>query len=206
MTDSTKLSVLEPELHAIVLAAGPSRRFGSPKQLIRVRGRPLLHMAVARASEVVGRSVVVVLGAEASRLAPLLRHSSAEVVINRQWERGISSSLRAGLGRLPPSCDAALIVLVDQPAVMATDLRRLAAAWRRQPGAPCAAQFASTLGAPAIIPRSFFPALAALAGDKGPEHFLRRYSGHVLRVPLDAAALDLNTPEDLLQLDSAGTA
>src|SRR5712691_10713782 len=64
-------------LHAIVLAAGASSRFGSAKQLVRVAGRPLLHTAVARAAEVAGSAVSVVLGARAAELTPLLTHSQA---------------------------------------------------------------------------------------------------------------------------------
>ncbi len=48
--------MIEPEpeaaLHVVVLAAGASTRFGSPKQLVRLNGRPLLHLAVSRAVEV----------------------------------------------------------------------------------------------------------------------------------------------------------
>src|SRR5687768_7499975 len=119
-----------PSLHAIVLAAGASTRFGSPKQLVRVDGRPLLHAAVSRAVDVAGHSVSVVLGAHAAELAPLLRHSAASVVINRDWNEGMASSIRAGIARLPGSCNGVMLVLADQAAVTAEDLRRLAAAWR----------------------------------------------------------------------------
>src|SRR5258708_35057552 len=64
-------------LHAIVLAAGASSRFGSAKQLVRVAGRPLLHTAVARAADVAGAAVIVVLGARAAELTPLLAHSQS---------------------------------------------------------------------------------------------------------------------------------
>ena len=83
-------------LHVIVLAAGASTRFGSPKQLAQVHGRPLLQLAVARAVEVAGQAVTVVLGANAAELVPLLRHTGASVVINREWAEGMGSSVRAG--------------------------------------------------------------------------------------------------------------
>src|SRR3954447_7815514 len=80
-------------LHAIVLAAGASTRFGSAKQLVRVAGRPLLHTAVARAAEVAGTAVTVVLGARAAELTHLLTHSQSSVVINREWREGMASSI-----------------------------------------------------------------------------------------------------------------
>ena len=67
-------------LFAIVLAAGASTRFGSSKQLVRIAGRPLLHTAVTRASEVTGSALIVVLGSGAAELGALLKHSP-----DRSW-------------------------------------------------------------------------------------------------------------------------
>ena len=187
-------------LYAIVLAAGASTRFGSPKQLVRIQGRPLLHTVVTRAAEVTGNALIVVLGSGVGELAPLLRHSPGSVVVNRQWREGLASSIRAGVARLPATCAGALLVLADQAAVTSDDLRRLAGTWRRRPQCIAAALYAGTTGAPAIFPRSSFAELAALRGDGGARSVLRRSPDRVIRVPMPSAELDLDTPEDLLQL------
>ncbi|HEY6483600.1 MAG TPA: nucleotidyltransferase family protein [Steroidobacteraceae bacterium] len=191
----------DPEaVHVVVLAAGASRRFGSPKQLVRLAGRPLLHMTLARAVDVAGSAVVVVLGAHAAELAPLLKHSPAAVIVNRDWREGISSSIRAGIARLPSSCGAALLLLADQPAITAEDLKRLIGSWRRQPNYIAAALHGSTLGSPAIFPRALFSELLGLRGDFGARNLLRRNPDRVVRVPMPSAAIDIDTPEDLLAL------
>ena len=187
-------------LHAIVLAAGASTRFGSAKQLARVAGRPLLHTAVARAADVAGSAVTVVLGARAAELSPLLTHSQASVVINRDWREGMASSIRAGVARLPASCTAVLLMLVDQAAVTAEDLKRLASTWRRQPDYIVAARYGMTTGVPAIFPRSVFPDLASLRGDVGARVLLQRNPDRLVRVPMASAAIDIDTPEDLLEM------
>ena len=192
-----------PSLHAIVLAAGSSSRFGSPKQLVRVDGRPLLHAAVSRAVEVAGHAVSVVLGANAAELAPLLRHSAASIVINRDWSEGMASSIRAGISRLPGSCGGVMLVLADQAAVTSEDLRRLAMTWRRQPDYIVAAQYGATLGAPAIFPASSFRDLTDLRGDRGAQALFKRNPDRVIRVPMESASIDIDTPEDLLRLDPA---
>ena len=189
-------------LHAIVLAAGASTRFGSPKQLVRVAGRPLLHSALARAADVAGSAVSVVLGAHAAELTPLLTHSQALIVINRDWREGIASSIRAGVSRLPPSCNAVLLMLADQAAVTAEDLKRLVSAWRRQPDYIVAARYGMTTGVPAVFPRSVFADLAALRGDTGARALLQRNPDRVVRVPMASAAIDIDTPEDLLKIHS----
>ena len=90
-------------LYAVVLAAGASTRFGSPKQLVRVTGRPLLHTAVTRAAEVTGNALIVVLGSGAAQLAPLLKHTPGSVVINQEWREGLASSIRTCLLYTSPS-------------------------------------------------------------------------------------------------------
>jgi molybdenum cofactor cytidylyltransferase len=157
---------------------------------------------VARAADVAGTAVSVVLGARAAELTPLLTHSAASVVINRSWREGIASSIRAGVARLPPSCTAVLLLLVDQAAVTGEDLKRLVGAWRRQPEHIVAARYGTTTGVPAIFPRSSFSDLQALRGDMGARALLQRNPDRVVRVPMPSAALDIDTPEDLLKLSS----
>jgi len=189
-------------LYAVVLAAGASTRFGSAKQLVRVAGRPLLHTAITRAAEVAGNALIVVLGAGAAELAPLLKHSPGSVVVNQEWREGLGSSIRAAVARLPATCSGVLLLLADQAAVTAYDLKRLAGAWRRQPAYIAAALYAGTCGAPAIFPRTAFRELAELRGDTGARALLRRNADRVVRVPMPSAAVDVDTPEDLLALEA----
>ncbi|HEY2340568.1 MAG TPA: nucleotidyltransferase family protein [Steroidobacteraceae bacterium] len=189
-------------LYAIVLAAGASTRFGSAKQLVRLAGRPLLHTAVTRASEVTGNALIVVLGSGAAQLAPLLKHSPGSVVINQEWREGLASSIRTGVARLPAACSAVMLLLADQAAVTAEDLKRLAGSWRKQPQHIAAALYSGSCGAPAIFPRSSFRSLSELRGDTGARALLVRNPDRVVRVPMPSAAVDVDTPEDLLALEA----
>lgn len=198
--DRSLESAESPALHAVVLAAGGSTRFGSPKQLIRVQGHALLTRAVANAVEVAGHGVTVVLGAHAAELTSLLRHSSASVIVNREWQEGIASSIRAAVARLPAGCDGVLLTLADQAAVTVDDLSRLIAAWRGNSRSIAAARYDGTTGVPAIFPRADFAALAALRGDRGARDLLRRNADRTTAVAVANASIDIDTPEDLLRL------
>ena len=187
-------------LHVIVLAAGSSSRLGQPKQLVRIGGRPALHRVIASATGLAGHSVSVVIGSNAGELSRLLGHSPASVIVNRHWEEGMASSLRCGLNALPAACDAALILLGDQVAVTADDLKRLAAAWNGQDGSIAAATYDQHIGVPAIFPRTFFSELAELRGDQGARRIIERNSYRLIRVPMPNASVDLDTPEDLAAL------
>ena len=193
-------------LHAAILAAGPGTRFGGVKQLVRLRGEPVLHQLVANAAFVTGQSVSVVLGAHAQAIASSLRQRAVTIVINRGWEEGIASSIRMAVQSAPPASSAILLLLADQVAVTADDLRRLHAIWRRHPVLIAAALHGGAPGLPAIFPRWAFSDLLALRGDRNPRAVLRSSIDRVVRVPMANAGIDLDTPEDLLQLDPALTA
>jgi len=192
---------IESAPHVLVLAAGQASRFGSPKQLVRIGGEALLQRAVARATELAGHGVTVVLGAHAAQLTPLLRHSSATVLINRHWNEGLASSLRLGVAQLPMGTEAVLVTLADQAAITAFDLRRLASAWRRQPDSAIAASYDGHIGVPAIFPAHAFGLLQELRGDVGARAVLSHLADRVLRVPMPNASIDIDVPEDLLKLD-----
>ncbi len=101
----------------VVLAAGESSRFGSPKGLAAVRGRPLIAWSVARFRQAGGRRVVVVVGAHEESYRVALAGEATLVVANRNLERGPFHSLQLGLAAAQAGPDGALFVLpVDVPA------------------------------------------------------------------------------------------
>jgi molybdenum cofactor cytidylyltransferase len=138
-----------------------------------------------------------VLGANADLLEPLVRAATATVAFNPDHAAGLASSIRVGLALAPFDARGALIALADQVAVTAEDLRNLVARWEQQPDRIVAAQYADTLGVPAIFPADLFRELAELQGDRGARALLLRYPERVLGVPMPAAALDVDTPADL---------
>jgi molybdenum cofactor cytidylyltransferase len=194
-----------PGLHAVILAAGASTRFGSPKQLVRVAGTPVLYQAIANAALVAGHSVTVVLGAHAREIGPALRQSAVSFVINRDWEEGLASSIRAAVHSVPAGSEGLLLVLADQVAVTADDLKRLFAAWRRHPVLIAAALYGGAPGLPAIFPRWTLPDLLTLRGDRDPRLVIRRNVDQVVRIPMPNAAVDLDTPEDLLEIETSAS-
>ena len=200
MTQTRKTATL----HAVVLAAGASSRFGSPKQLVRLDGHSLLQRAVAHATELLGAAVTVVLGAHAAEIAETMPPGNAGIIINRDWQEGIGSSIRAGVLRLPGACDGVMLLLADQPLVGSETLRRLMTAWRGHTRQIIASRYAGVTGVPAVFPRWCFGDLIALRGDAGARVVIRRYADHVIRLDHPEAAVDIDYPEDLLELSSSG--
>jgi molybdenum cofactor cytidylyltransferase len=184
---------------AVVLAAGGSARLGISKQLIGFRGEPLVRRVARSAAEAGAATVVVVVGADAERIALALEGlPHTFTVLNEEWRTGLASSLATGLRelrRLDSGADGVLIATADQPLVDAHALRRLLDAFAD--GARLvAAEYSATIGVPAIIAREHLDALLALEGDTGAGRWLRAKGERVRRIPMFEAAVDIDTAED----------
>ena len=187
---------------AVLLAAGGSRRLGSPKQLVRYRARPLLsHALAALRSALPGGPFVVVVGAHALRLRCMVRRvlPAAKIVMNARWADGLATSLQAGVAAVPRDRHAILVTLVDQPHVDGRALRRVLRAWSKRPGVPAAACYDGRTGVPAVLPRRYWREIRNLRGDEGARALVRGNTT-VTRVELPEAAVDVDKPADVANL------
>jgi molybdenum cofactor cytidylyltransferase len=196
------MNAAPPQLHAVVLAAGASRRFGAIKSLALCAGEPLLQRVIACAQAAAAHTWVV-LGAHRAELAPLAAQRAAAIVFNPHWPEGLGSSIRAAVLQLPASCTAVLLVLGDQARLEPQDLCRLAQAWRSAPEAIVAARYGTVLGAPVIFPRRCFRALRQLRGDAGARTLIERDRAAVIAVEMPNAAFDVDTVADLATVEAA---
>ncbi|MBA3687435.1 MAG: nucleotidyltransferase family protein [Chloroflexi bacterium] len=179
---------------AVILAAGMSRRFGSPKQLVVIGGKTLVEHALDAAMAADLAPVVAVVPVWLSPLAdPAYRQ--LRWILNPFPERGMSLSLRLGFCELGDEVDAAMILLGDQPAL---DPETISAILRARLERPLVAAVAERIAAPPIlIERSHFHLIDDLAGDVGLRQLIRSNPDLVYRVPVAGHPLDLDTPEDL---------
>ncbi len=178
---------------AVILAAGASTRFGSPKQRARIGGRTLVERAVDTAREAGLDPIIVVLppGIEAP--------AAVERVLNDDPAAGQSRSLRLGLAVLGAEVDSAVILLADQPTLSVDTLQAILT--EPDGGRPIVAASANgRLGPPVLLRRDAYGLADGATGDEGLRSVLAARPELVTHVEVGAHALDVDTQEDLEQL------
>jgi molybdenum cofactor cytidylyltransferase/nicotine blue oxidoreductase len=179
---------------AVILAAGGSTRFGSPKQLARLGNRTMLETVVELAHNAGLAPVIAVIR------PGITTPASVMPVVNEEPVAGLSRSLRLGLAAVPPKIGAALILLGDQPTVPAGTLRALveAAALTARPVVASLAE--GRLGPPVVLLREAFALADEATGDEGLRRILEAHSDLVSTVEVGEHAPDVDTPADLSAL------
>ncbi|MEV7235998.1 nucleotidyltransferase family protein [Streptomyces sp. NPDC051020] len=193
-----------PVIAGLLLAAGGGRRLGGrPKALLEHRGRPLVEHAIRMLREGGCDPVHVVLGAAADEVRARADLSGCAVTVNPQWQEGMGSSLRAGLGTLSGTeADAALVLLVDQPGIGAQAVARVRSAYRSRVTL-AAASYDGERGHPVLFGADRWADIAAGAvGDQGARAYLRAHRDAITLVECSdvAEAYDIDTAEDLRHL------
>jgi CTP:molybdopterin cytidylyltransferase MocA len=173
----------------LVLAAGGSERFGAPKQLASLDGRPLLeHVLIAMAEAPLDR-VAVVLGAHADEVLEGVPLHGAEPVVCAGWAEGMGASLRAGVRALA-DCDAVAVALGDQPRLSADAVARVVSQ-RGSDELAVRATYGGVPGHPVLLERTLLDRVAQIRGDAGARDLLHG-------VPLREVACDgLGSPDDV---------
>jgi molybdenum cofactor cytidylyltransferase len=187
-------------LTVVLLAAGPSSRLGTPKQLLLFRGLPLIRHLALEACASQATRIVIVLGSQSDTIRPLLHDLRVEVVINEQWNEGMASSLRAGVEAATRDASAVLLLVCDQPFVTTGLIDKYIHLHRTDPNTLIAAAYSGTIGVPALFPKRWMAELLQLHGDRGAKTILETYRNELATIPFEDGAIDIDTVDDLKKL------
>jgi len=185
-------------LAAIILSGGESRRMGSPKALLEVRGRSFLEHLLGLAHHPKIGVTRVVLGAGSDAILAELELDPATVVVNPEWQRGQLSSIQAAIRSLPESgTDGMLLCLIDHPLITAAlvdDLIDKFYASHKQIVVPV---YKERRGHPVIFSAKLYAELLASPLETGARAVVWNHPKEVLEVSTEeeGVILNLNDPE-----------
>ena len=187
-------------LSIIILAAGGSSRFGALKQLLEYKGKSLLKRAVETAQQLGDYEIIVVHGPKAMKCQREISSFDVINIINKDWEKGLSTSLIAGIDTVSEQSDGVMVLLCDQPLIDDRRLGQLVSLWNKNPDKIIASEYAGTKGVPMILPRSCFGEIRKLTGDAGARQLLEKDGDDILSTPVPEAELDIDTEQDFTGL------
>ncbi|HPD15535.1 MAG TPA: nucleotidyltransferase family protein [Planctomycetota bacterium] len=181
---------------AVILAAGRSRRMGAQKLLLPVGGQPMIaRVADAVLAGPVGE-VLVVVGADAERIAAALAGRRVRFVANPDPGGEMLGSVRCGLRALPREAAAALIVLGDQPGVTPETVAAVVQGFRESGRGIVVPTHAGRRGHPLLVAMRYRDEILSRYDGTGLRALLRAHPGDVLEVDAatPGAVEDVDTP------------
>jgi molybdenum cofactor cytidylyltransferase len=183
-------------ISGIVLAAGTGSRFGGTKQLVEVDGRPLVRHAIDALQEAAVDELIVVVGHDADAVRAAIP-DHVIVVENPDYRDGQATSLAAAFHTVNEASEAAVILLADQPGVMADDVTALIRGFRATRSQIVRLMFTDGPG-PALLSREIYAEAGHLHGDAGARVLMASHPEWVHEVAVDRPApRDIDTPQDL---------
>lgn len=185
---------------AVVLAAGQSRRMGTPKMLLPWGETTVIASVVGALQDASLAQIVVVTGANRLDVEAALLPEDITLAQNSRYQRGeMLASLQVGLHALREEIQAALVVLGDQPQIESRVVQQIAARAGESALPLVVPSFQNRRGHPWLVRRMLWPEISAMDGERETlRDFLNRHARQVAYVNVDTSSvlLDLDTPED----------
>jgi len=194
----------------IILAAGISKRFETSKQLLRLSKGYMIEYVIraSLASEL--NKVFLVLGHHRKEILKALsennkslKNTQLELIINRQYHQGMSSSIRAGLTSIKNTFGSVMFLLGDQPLVDSGLINLMLKQYYRSDKNICVPTYKGKRGNPNIFSSEYFSLLENVKGDSGGKDIIIANPDDILKIETDSPACvyDIDTLSDLEELN-----
>jgi len=190
----------------LLLAAGPSTRMGKPKQLLPINGGTLLGHVLDETLKSNLDKVILILGHHAYEIKEVLRQNlnnqKIKIIENREYNKGISSSIIVGLLEAKKYHDHVMIILGDMPNINSNLINLLLDKYLESNLPLGAVKIKAKRSHPVIFNRKMYHELLKLRGDMGARNLFVKYSDRVCLVEPDNFYddSDIDTPEDYMKL------
>jgi molybdenum cofactor cytidylyltransferase len=189
---------------AAILAAGESRRMGSPKALLPYRGVTFLEYLISAVQHPRVGITSVVLGAGAERITESLGPAQSQVIVNSEWQLGQLSSIQAAVRHLRQQdtewqIEGLIVCPVDHPLISASLVSRLISHFDSSGKAVVLPTFEGRRGHPVIFRGNLFDELLQASPAVGARQVVWAHSQDLAEVSTDeeGIVLNLNDPEAL---------
>ena len=198
-TDALKPAV---NVSCVILAAGKSSRMGFDKLSLILDGKTILEHTLESIIKA-GIEDIIVVTQPNSRWPKVIGKHNCKIIENQFYERGLSSSLKAGLEAVEGRAQGLLFALADQPRVLPDTFKMLINSYRQNLKLLTCPLYLGQRGNPTIFDRRTWPDLLKISNDQGGRALFNKIdeSETDLVETADPAVIsDIDTPEQYRQL------
>ena len=199
---------VDKDIHAVLLAAGRSKRMGrTNKLLLDVDGIPLVRKSAINILNSNVAYMTVVTGFDEEKIVNALSGLNVNFVKNVNFREGLSSSLKAGLTNITPSPSAVIICLADMPKIQPEHVNQLIENFDPSKGFEiCIPTNKGKRGNPVLIGSRFFPHIFETSGDFGAKHVMMQHPDKIVEVEIGTSDihLDIDTQDEYKKFTTSG--
>jgi molybdenum cofactor cytidylyltransferase len=159
-------------ISAIILAAGLSSRMGRNKLLLPIGKQSVIEHVVEAVSKSHVDEIIVVLGKDAEDIGAVLEGFEIKIVLNSDYEKGQSSSVKAGIKTINNHAEGALFFMGDQPMIKVKLINDIIDEFNKGQSSIVVPTYKNKRGNPVLFSRCWFTELNQVQGDKGGREIL----------------------------------
>ncbi|MBI3602669.1 MAG: nucleotidyltransferase family protein [Candidatus Omnitrophica bacterium] len=188
-------------ISCILLTAGESLRFGSPKALAQISSTKTIEFLQQKLIQSLVEEIIIVTGAHEALIAPyVFNHSKVRLVYNKDYKMGQTSSFQTALRSVDKNSHGFMLLPVDYPFVLTKTMDDLVNAFQQQNPDILIPAYQGKHGHPPIFHQSLKKDLLDFSANKGLDSFIRQRQVHILEVHDSGIIQTFNTPEELKDL------
>ena len=185
---------------AILLAAGQSKRLRGENKLTKLfKGKPLINHILFSLIKSKVNKIIIVLGFEHLKIkTKLLKSKKINIVINKNYKKGMSSSIKTGLKKIPKNSKGFLIVLGDMPNITKTTINKICLSITRSDKEIILPKFKNRTGNPIGFKHSMIKNIYKIKGDKGAKNIIKKNNKKIKFLNINSKSIltNLNTKRD----------
>jgi molybdenum cofactor cytidylyltransferase len=189
------------DIWSIILAAGESKRMGSPKMLLPFGGKTIIESIIDKVMNSDSKDIIVVLGAEKEAIANKIKNMPVRYCYNEKFKEGMLSSVKCGFNNLPFGFRAALIFPGDQPMISSEAINSVINAYLHSKKGLVIPVYKNKRGHPLLIDSCYIDEIKNISPSIGLHSLAEKFADDVLEVETDDPGIldDIDTYEEYLQ-------
>ena len=190
-----------PRFSAVILAGGLSTRMKQLKPLLPLGKTTVLNHVIDTFTQS-KVDVLLVTGSRREEIEAGVINRSITIIYNPDYEKGMFTSVKAGIRGIKPEYRAFFILPVDIPLVTTETIKELIAASMLNPHKIIYPVFNAERGHPPLIPNLLIPDILGWEKDGGLKAVLKTYEKRAVEVAVNDKFIlfDIDTPEDYQEL------